>query len=165
MDPLHDSTDRSTNRATDRAQPATARSAGSPAATPLIAGSPAAGGVSRAIGLGLIGVLIGVLAFLVLAIPFAFSAGLLVVPVFMARLVGLFVRQGAGDQLSSAARSLCAIVLVLGGVAVANVLVWAWAGHEGGVLSLPDFLNETYGLALVALQFILGTLSAWWSAR
>ena len=125
----------------------------------------AAGGASRAIGFGFIGVLIGVLAFLVLAIPFAFSAGLLVVPIFMARLVGLFVRQGAGNQLSSAERSLCAIVLVLGGVALANVAVWAWAGHEGGVLSLPDFLNETYGLALVALQFILGTLSAWWSAR
>ena len=147
MDPL----DHSTQRAQPAAHPG--------------AGLPATGGATRAIGLGLVGLLIGVVAFLVLAIPFAFSAGLLVVPVFMARLVGLFVREGAGDRLSSAARSLSAIVLVLVGVALANVLVWAWAGREGGVLSLPDFLNETYGVPLVALQFILGTLSAWWSAR
>ena len=56
-------------------------------------------------------------------------------------------------------------MLVLVGVALANVVVWAWARQEGGVLPLPAFLNETYGVPLVALQFILGTLSAWWSAR
>lgn len=119
----------------------------------------------RAVAMGGVGAVVGVVVFLVLAIPFAFTAGLVVVAIFMARVVGLLVRAGAAGSLSSPARVVAAVVIVLGGLTVANVALWLWALAEGGVLPLPRYLDEAYGTPLIALQFMLGTLTAWWSAR
>ena len=44
-------------------------------------------------------------------------------------------------------------------------MTWLWSHVEGGDLGLAEYLNEVYGVPLVALEFMLGTLMAWWSAR
>jgi hypothetical protein len=182
-DPIHQATD----EATDEAEvPTAAPIPGEPAApaprraldrapgerftrgrgAALDALEAAGGGTpGRAVAMGGAGAVVGVVVFLVLAIPFTFTAGLVVAAIFMARLVGLLVRAGAGGSLSSPARVVAAVVVVLGGLAVANVALWLWALAEGGVLPLPQYLDEAYGTPLIALQFMLGTLTAWWSAR
>jgi hypothetical protein len=128
------------------------------AATP--SGSP-----GRAIALGALGGLVGVAIFLVLAIGFSFTAGLLVVAIFIGRFVGLFVRSGAGATLSSAARVVTAVAIFLVALLVALVATWLWSRVEGGDLALLDYLDQVYGTPLIALEFMLGTLMTWWSAR
>ncbi len=183
---MTDPIDQATDQATDDEAPAAAPTPGEPAApagrrtldrapgeryargrgAALDALEAAGGGTpGRAVAMGGIGAVVGIVALLVLAIPFSFTAGLVVVAIFMARLVGLLVRAGAAGSLSSPARVVAAVVIVLGGVAVANVALWLWALSEGGVLPLPQYLDEAYGTPLIALQFMLGTLTAWWSAR
>ncbi len=85
---------------------------------------------------------------------FAFTAGLVVISVFLGRLVAVAVNAGARDAGSSTTRLALAVGLALGGVAVAQVGLWLWAGVEGGTLGLVDYLGETYG-PLVPLQFLL----------
>jgi hypothetical protein len=123
-------------------------------------GSPA-----RAIGMGIVGAIVGVVLFLILAIGFAYTIGLIVVAIFTGRFVGLFVRAGAAGSLASPARALVAIVIFLVALSVAIVVTWVVAGLEGGDLSLGPYLEQAYGTPIVALEFMLGTLMAWWSAR
>jgi hypothetical protein len=131
-----------------------------PVAVPVDAGSPI-----RAIAMGAVGAAIGGVVFLVLAIGFAFTAGLLVVALFIGRFVGLFVRAGAGQSLSSPARVVLAVVTFLVAMAAAIVTTWLWSHAEGGDLSLSEYLDQVYGPPLIALEFMVGTLMAWWSAR
>ncbi|MGZ8528155.1 MAG: hypothetical protein ACXWWR_05115 [Candidatus Limnocylindrales bacterium] len=134
---------------------------GSPAgATVAAAGSP-----TRAIGMGIVGAIVGVVAFLILAIAYTYTAGLVVVAIFTGRFVGLFVRAGAAGSLAPPARALVAIVIFLAALTVAILTTWLVAGLEGGVLPLDDYLEQAYGTPIVALEFMLGTLMAWWSAR
>jgi hypothetical protein len=42
--------------------------------------------------------------------------------------------------------------------------LWLYARTEGGVLALPDYLGQTFGL-LVPIQVALALAIAWWSAR
>jgi len=131
-----------------------------PVAVPVDAGSPV-----QAIAMGAVGAAIGGVVYLVLAIGFRFTAGLLVVALFIGRFVGLFVRAGAGQSLSSPARVVVAVVVFLVAMAAAIVSTWLWSHAEGGNLSLGDYLDQVYGLPLIALEFMGGTLMAWWSAR
>jgi hypothetical protein len=123
------------------------------------------GSPGRAIALGAVGAVVGVVIFLVLAIGFSFTAGLLVVAIFIGRFVGLFVRSGAGATLSSAARVVAAVGIFLVALLVALVAIWLWSRTEGGDLALLDYLDQVYGTPLIALEFMLGTLMTWWSAR
>lgn len=100
----------------------------------------------------------------VLGAAFSFTAGLIVVAVFLGRLTALGVASGAAGGGSQAARLVLAVGLSLAGVALAQVGLWLWAGLEGGSLGLVDFLAEVYG-ALVPLQFLLAGGTAWLSAR
>ncbi len=128
-------------------------------------GGTATAGRGRAVGLGFLGAGIGIVIYLVLAIGFSFTAGLVVVAIFMGRFIGLFVRAGSEGTMSSAARTLAAIGIFLGALLAAVVVTWLWSHVEGGDLSLGEFLDQVYGAPLVALEFMLGTLVAWWSAR
>ncbi len=119
----------------------------------------------RAIGLGVVGAIIGVVVYLVLALGFSFTAGLVVVAIFTGRFIGLFVRAGAGSSLSSAARVLASVAIFLVATTVAILVTWLWSHVEGGDLGLADYLDQVYGTPLIALEFMLGTLVAWWSAR
>ena len=123
------------------------------------------GSPGRAIALGTLGAAVGVAIFLVLAIGFSFTAGLLVVAIFIGRFVGLFVRAGAGGTVSSAGRVLAAVAIFLVAMLVAVVATWLWSRIEGGDLTPGDYLDQVYGTPLIALEFMLGTLMAWWSAR
>ena len=115
--------------------------------------------------MGIVGALVGVGVFLVLAIAYTYTAGLVVVAIFTGRFIGLFVRAGAAGSLASPARTLVSIVIFLVALAGAILTTWLVAGLQGGVLSLGDYLEQAYGAPIVALEFMLGTLMAWWSAR
>ena len=128
-------------------------------------GGSSEGSPGRAIIMGIAGGAIGVAIFLILAIGFSFSAGLLIVAIFTGRFIGLFVRAGGGETLSSAGRVLAAIIIFLAALVVAMVATWLWSRGEGGDLGLVDYLDQVYGTPLIALEFMLGTLVTWWSAR
>jgi hypothetical protein len=115
--------------------------------------------------MGIVGGAVGVAIFLVLAIGFSFTAGLLVVAIFTGRFIGLFIRAGAGSTMSSAARVATAVVIFLFAMVVAMAATWLWSRVEGGDLALVDYLDQVYGTPLIALEFMLGTLLTWWSAR
>ncbi|MEA2537064.1 MAG: hypothetical protein QOF11_1298 [Chloroflexota bacterium] len=136
------------------------RGTGPPAGTTVTTGSP-----MRAIALGIVGAIVGVAAFLVLGIVFSFSAGLVVAAVFAGRFIALFVRAGAAGSLSAPARSLVSVVIFLVALSAAILTIWLVAGLEGGDLPLGEYLVQAYGVPIVALEFMLGTLTAWWSAR
>lgn len=126
------------------------------------AGSPA-----RAVAYGAIAALGGAVAIVVLGGVLAISAGLLVVAVTTGYAVGVATKAGAGAAGGPARRRTWRWTAV--GVAVAGVLVgqlglWLFARTEGGVLTLPDYLAQTFG-ALVPLQVLLAGVAAWWTAR
>ncbi|HET7028170.1 MAG TPA: hypothetical protein VFI28_10815 [Candidatus Limnocylindrales bacterium] len=118
----------------------------------------------RGFGLGLItAVLLGAIL-AILGGPVSLSAGLAVVAFFLGRLVGTMVRVGAAGTLSSPARVSLAIALSLAGVALGQLGIWVFARSEGGTLDLGAYLFDAFG-PLVPLEFMIATLSAWWSAR
>ena len=104
------------------------------------------------------------LVLVVLGGLFTFTAGLIVVAVFLGRLTAVGVNAGAGEAGSQASRLAIAVGASLAAIAVAQVGLWLWAGVEGGRLGLFDFLGEVYG-ALVPLQFLLAGGTAWLSTR
>ena len=55
-------------------------------------------------------------------------------------------------------------LLPLDAVILGQLGLWLYARIEGGVLSLPDYLGQTFGF-LVPLQFAAAMLVAWWTAR
>jgi len=115
--------------------------------------------------MGVVGAAIGTAIYLVLAIVFSFSAGLIVVAIFTGRFIGLFVRAGAAGTLSSAARVTLSVIIFLAAMTVAIVGTWLAAGLQGGVLPLGEYLDDAYGTPLISLEYMLGTLLAWWSSR
>ena len=127
--------------------------------------APDEGSPGRGVLMGIVGGAVGVAIFLVLAIGFSFTAGLLVVAIFTGRFIGLFIRAGAGSTMSSAARVATAVVIFLFAMVVAMAATWLWSRVEGGDLALVDYLDQVYGTPLIALEFMLGTQLTWWSAR
>jgi hypothetical protein len=136
-----------------------------PVASPADGEAVSDGSPTRAVGMGIVGAGVGIAVFLILAIGFSFSAGLLIVAIFTGRFIGLFVRAGAAGTLSSPARALVSVVIFLIALGAAVVVTWLWSRVEGGDLGLGDYLDQVYGIPLVALEFMLGTLMASWSAR
>jgi hypothetical protein len=122
--------------------------------------------IPRAIGLGIAAALGGAAATVVLGGVLAISAGLLVVAVTTGWLVGAAVAGGwPPRELGSAGlRRSVAVALAVAGVALGQVGLWMFARAEGGVLSLPEYLAQTFGW-LVPVQVGLGAVAAWWSAR
>ena len=94
----------------------------------------------------------------------AFSAGLLVVWAAAGTVVGWATQLGGGSALGSPLRPAMAVALALIGVALGQVGLWWYAGTEGGVLPLVDYLGQTFGV-LVPAQALLAAGFAWWAAR
>lgn len=92
------------------------------------------------------------------------SAGLLVVAGATGWAIGSAVRSLSGATLNRDLRTGIAIAIALIAFAVGQVGLWWYAGTEGGVLSLADYLGETFG-PLVPAQAILASVLAWWAAR
>lgn len=119
--------------------------------------------LAPAIGTAIAAGAVGAAVLFVFAGPLSFSAGLVVVAVFVGRIVGLAARSG-GAGIDSATRTSVAVLVSLASLTVALVATWAFAVIGGGSLGPIDFLLQTLG-PLVPLQYIVATLAAWWSAR
>ena len=63
-------------------------------AAPAEGDAGSVGSPTRAVAMGIVGAVVGIAVFLILAIGFSFSAGLLIVAIFTGRFIGLFVRAG-----------------------------------------------------------------------
>jgi hypothetical protein len=122
------------------------------------------GSVGRGIVLGILVGIGGAGVTTVVAGTFAVSAGLLVAAIALGWAIAAVVRLGATDHLDPGPRRFATIIITVAAIVLVQVGLWLFARAEGGVLSLPDHLAETYGI-LVPLQFGLGTLAAWWSTR
>ena len=132
------------------------------AAIPAEEGGPSP---ARGVLFGVIGAALAAVLLFVLGALFSFSAGLLIVALFAGRVVGLLVRGGAVDSLSSPARVSVAVIIVLAGVAIAQVATWGWAiAAQGARLGPVDYLADVFGPVL-PLEYMVATLAAWWSAR
>jgi hypothetical protein len=97
-----------------------------------------------------------------LAGQLAVSSGLLVVAVVVGRFVGLGLRTARGALTPGRAR-LLAVLIAAGGVAAAQLGMWAYARSEGGVLELVDYLGQTFGPLVpleVAFAAVVAVLSA-----
>ena len=114
----------------------------------------APGSLGRAIAYGALASFGGVVVTVLLGGVLALSAGLL----------GRLTRVGGGARISPSTRIAVAVVLALLGVALGQLGLWWYAGTEGGVLPLVDYLAQTFGI-LVPLQAVLAAGSAWWGAR
>lgn len=126
--------------------------------------APPSGSVGRAVAAGGGAALGGAVLTVLLGGILALSAGLLVVWAAAGHVVGLAVRTGGGTALTAPARPALAAGLVLGGVALGALGLWWYAGTEGGVLPLVDYLAQTFG-PIVPLQAVLAVGFAWWAAR
>lgn len=124
--------------------------------------------VVRAMLYGDLAALLTAAATAVLGGVFAISAGLLVVAAVGGRAIGSLVRAGGGASLAERPQRTVRLALAISSAILAVVLgqlgLWFVAGLEGGVLSLPDYLGQTFGL-LVPVQAILTIGIATWTAR
>jgi len=100
----------------------------------------------------------------VLGEGFGFTAGLAIVALFLGRLTAYAVSAGGGTAGSQPLRVLLAVGLALGGIALAQVGLWLWAGVEGGTLGLVDYLAQTFG-PLVPLELTLAAGAAGLTVR
>ncbi len=137
------------------------------AAAPAPAADTGTGGdasPARGIVFGVLAGLAGIVATIVLGGPLALSAGLLVVAVATGWAVGTALRMGAGAELAPPARPWLALAIALGAVVLGQVGLWLYARTEGGVLALPEYLADTWGI-LVPIQAVLAAAGAWWTTR
>ena len=125
---------------------------------------PAPGSVGRAVVYGAGAALVGAVLTVLLGGVVALSAGLLVVWATVGNVIGMLTKLGGGAAVAAPRRVMLAIGLALLGVAIGQLGLWWYAGTEGGVLPLVDYLAETFGL-LVPLQALLAAGFAWWGAR
>jgi len=124
----------------------------------------ASGSLARAVAYGAIAALGGALLTVLLGGVVALSAGLLVVWAAAGNVIGMVTKLGAGAAVPTSGRAFLAVALALLGVAFGQWGLWWYAGTEGGVLPLVDYLTTTFGV-LVPLQALLAAGFAWWGAR
>jgi hypothetical protein len=141
-------------------QPPSARYARTDEATP-----PApVGSLGRAVAFGVLAGLGGALLTVLLGGVVALSAGLLVVAASAGYLVGALTRIGGGTRVATTVRTSLALILALAGFALGQLGLWWYAGTEGGVLPLVEYLATTFGF-LVPIEALLAAGFAWWGAR
>ena len=149
------------------ARPPSARY-GSPADGPVPAvvraEAPDRASASRGVAFGAVAAIVGAAVIVVLGGLLAVSAGLLVAAAAIGYAVGLATVAGAAGTLSGPGRPVIAAALAGIGVLLGQVGLWLYAMNEGGVLSLVDYLGETFG-ALVPIELLLAVGVAWWRAR
>jgi hypothetical protein len=92
------------------------------------------------------------------------TAGLLVIAAVIGWAVAVAVASGGGPDLSSRTRLALATTLAVAGIALGQVGLWLLGREEGGVLSLGDYLAETFGI-LVPIELAIAGLTAWWRSR
>ena len=146
------------------ARPPSDRYRSADSSTDVDADAGPTGSAARGVLFGVLAMLAGVLVTVLLGGGLALSAGLLVIWAAGGNAIGLATRIGGGPALTAPQRTGVAVGLALAGVALGQVALWWYAGTEGGVLPLMDFLGQTYGV-LVPVQVVLAAGFAWWAAR
>lgn len=120
--------------------------------------------MGRALATGFVAGLAGAIATVVLGGVLSLSAGLVVVAGATGWAVGTATRVGARDAVDPGRRRWLALAVALVAVLLGQLGLWLYARTEGGVLALPDYLAQTFGL-LVPVQAAVAAGLAWWSAR
>ena len=118
----------------------------------------------RGVGYGLAAAIGGALAIVLLGGVLAVSAGLLIIAGATGWAVGAGMRTGGGATFSATRRWQLAVIVALASVMLGQLGLWLYAQSEGGVLGLPDYLGETFGL-LVPLQLLVAGVVARVGAR
>jgi hypothetical protein len=124
----------------------------------------APGSIGRAVGVGILVGLAGAVVTVILGGALGVSAGLLVVAGATGWAIGLATKVGGGSSVAPTNRRWIAVGIAVAVVVLGQIGLWLYAGTEGGVLSLPDYLGETFG-PLVPLQVVIAAVAAWWAAR
>lgn len=122
------------------------------------------GSRARAIAFGLLAGLAGSAATVALGGVLGVSAGLLVVAGASGWAIAAAMRFGGGASIGKGTLARLAVAIAVCALAVGQVGLWLYARSEGGVLALPDYLAQTFGL-LVPVQAALMIGIAWWTAR
>ena len=118
---------------------------------------PQGGARASSLGLGTLAALAGAAATVALGGVMAVSGGLLIVAVVTGYAIG--------SSVAGRSRAVwIAVTLAVAGILLGQVGLWLFARVEGGVLALPDYLGQTFGV-LVPLEIVLGAAAAWWTAR
>lgn len=138
---------------------------------PSGAGGESAGGDAAAVGSPVRGLAFGALAgvagaaaTIVLGGLLTVSAGLLVAAAATGWATGMATRVGGGAAFRPPTRVVVAVVLAALAVTAGQLGLWLYARTEGGVLSIPEYLGQTFGI-LVPLQLGIAVALAWWTAR
>ncbi len=92
----------------------------------------------------------------------AITAGLVVAAIAIGWGVGTVLALGPVERRP--ATTWWAVAIAVLGVGLGQVGLWLVARQEGGVLSLVDYLAETFGF-LVPLELLGAAGAAWWRAR
>ncbi len=155
--------------------------AGRPGA-PATLETPVRDPATQAIAYGLVAALACGLLLFGFAALLSFSAGLVIIALFLGRIVGLSVVSGAQAAVPSAAspraasgpapraglsgpaRTVVAVVLSVLAISGALVATWLYARSTGGVLPFGDYLAQTLG-PIAPLEYVVAPLAAWWSSR
>ena len=132
--------------------------------TPAPPATVASGSAARGVAWGALAGVAGAVATVVLGGVLSLSAGLLVVAAATGWAIGQAVVLGGGSSLARGPRWQIAVTLAAVGVVLGQLGLWLYARTEGGVLTLPDYLIQTFGL-LAPVQAILALAAAWWTAR
>jgi hypothetical protein len=122
------------------------------------------GSVGRALVAGLGAALAGAIGTIILGGALSVSAGLLVVAGVTGWAIAMATRWGVGASVASDRRPWLAVGAAIVSVILGQVGLWLYARTEGGVLTLPDYLGETWGI-LVPIQAVIVIVTAWWTAR
>ena len=128
-----------------------------------IGGVAAASSPTRGILWAVLVALVGVVVIVLTGGLLAVSAGLLVVSAAIGWTVGAALVAGSGRRAERGDR-VVAILLALAAVLLGQLGLWWYAGLEGGVLPLIDYLGQTFGF-LVPIEIVLAGIGAWWATR
>jgi hypothetical protein len=129
-----------------------------------IEGPPTTGSLARALALGAATAVFGAIAITVAGGLVTITAGLLVIAAVIGWAVAVAVASGGGPDLAPRTQTALATTLTVAGIALGQVGLWLLGREEGGVLSLGDYLAETFGI-LVPIELAIAGLTAWWRSR
>ncbi len=120
--------------------------------------------IGRGVAFATVAAIAGAAVTVVLGGIVTLTGGLIVVAIATGWAVGAGLRFGAGDHLGVAVVSGSPSAIALGAVALGQIGLWLYARTEGGVLPLPEYLLEVFGV-LVLAQAVAAALAAWLTAR
>jgi hypothetical protein len=123
-----------------------------------------AASVARGVALATVAAIAGAALTVVLGGVITLTAGLVGVAIATGWAVAAGLRFGAGSHLVGSRRAWIAVAIALVAVALGQLGLWLYARTEGGVLPLPEYLGEVFGI-LVPIQAVFAALTAWVSAR